>query len=1634
MKSILAVSFACAMLVTAVPKAQSQQANPVPSTDNTFYILPLGSNVVDLPEAEYRSECTRLWQQLGKGNDYHKVGHMQVINCVNFLRNVGINHEIGMPTGVIFDSQTHDHPDVAAVIKTDFRCAQWPMSAGATVTDPTLAVTMPIWLFSSNPVGSNSRYCRQVKVLLENNTTGQGIKVKNAMDLYPGTIVVLDGIIEEGSITGGDYCPYAVTEFRDWLRHRGMYDADTGKFNADAAPEATIGTWMMINGKMRSQFYDDPSPANSNGTGISFNQKFGTNFTSWTLRYWDLNAFNIPMTDQNTPMYPQSGTGFTAGGFDAPRVNDGSDYFKSWIWDLGTPGSPTYPPGNPTNPLFGFTQRATRNHVRDMFQILRNLGLPDNLMFAHQIPGDNAMGHLNTSPTWTGLLPFNGNVGITNFWTINPNFMTQYTNTYPNSKGWGIFEWHPFPSQNSGMTPAVHHLSQQLYDITLRDVTNYYNNGAHYLCIGWWWPADQSYWPSNMPQTGYDSSFPVNDSRTADALRDFLASRPNAPYPGYKGGNICMNAPSSLILNSISKTQINLQWVDNTTSETAYLIERKSPGKAYVQIASIVANATNYQDKAVSPGVKYTYRLRATQSNTCFSGYSNEATTVSFSDNDIVWNFTTTTENWAMSHSVTGTIENQTLHIAVTGSDPYIISANGLNINADQKKYVIINMKYDAVDQQGELRGSGTQNTDVLYPLNPLNTSFSDNLIDMTGVSTWTGTVNNMRIDPFTSASSGNLYFDWIRIVAGNGIDSAVIAPIAVNIDTSKYYMIYTKNSPSNFVTIIDTMARNGSNIGVAPNTNSDLQIWKIKNVGNGYYAFTSRSNPSIGFDCSAPPVDGTNVQAWTYGGNDRQQWSIQDAGDGFYHIAVMNSNPKYVLDMSGTNVQVWSNAGNDRQEWQFKPVTINTPPTISIASQTGQTLLSPASVIINTTASDADGSVAKVEFFNGTTKIGESTIAPFSFTWANVAAGSYTISAKATDNKGATTTSSVLTVTVLPTTIWDFSTTINNWNSTHSLTYNSPATIAITGADPYFYSPDNVNMSASNYKYIIIKMQNKTSDNSAQFYWNTTTSTGFSDTQMITFAIVPNDTIQRYYILDLSTNPNWTGTIRQIRFDPIAAASSGSVILNFIKFAGTYTATTATIPGIIEAENFDLGGQANAYNDADAINNGGQYRLNEGVDIEKCSDSGAGYDIGWNNTGEWQEFLVTVATAGTYNVAIRVAGVSAGQFHLECNGTNKSGAITVGNTGGVQVWTTVNATVTLSSGIQVMRVYFDNASGNININSMTFTKYVPTITPYISVNNALFTQTNVATLCEGGSVIFGPQPLIETGWKWNGPAGFTASTRQITLSNITTAIAGNYTATYTDANGNSNTVTFTVTVNGKPVIVPYMQINANWVSTSNGTFVSGDNLWFGPWPEVSNGWSWKGPNGFTSTARDPQLLNVQTLQQGTYTANYTDGNGCVGTKDFTITILQKQGIALTKGWNLISINVHPTDSSIATLFAGLDVKEIKTMNAFWLKVQNTVFNSLKTIQSGQGYMVNMNVAGTLNVVGNPIVETLSAASLHNGWNLVGCPYQSATPIATIFNTSNSKLVKNLDGYWIPNGTINSISSFEPNKAYFLKK
>jgi uncharacterized protein (DUF1800 family) len=90
-----------------------------------------------------------------------------------------------------------------------------------------------------------------------------------------------------------------------------------------------------------------------------------------------------------------------------------------------------------------------------------------------------------------------------------------------------------------------------------------------------------------------------------------------------------------------------------------------------------------------------------------------------------------------------------------------------------------------------------------------------------------------------------------------------------------------------------------------------------------------------------------------------------------------------------------------------------NRAPTVSLTSPAnGATLPLNTAVSLTATAADADGVVAKVEFFVNASKIGEDTSAPYSFTWTPSAAGSYALTASATDDKGSTATSAPVNVT----------------------------------------------------------------------------------------------------------------------------------------------------------------------------------------------------------------------------------------------------------------------------------------------------------------------------------------------------------------------------------------------------------------------------------------------------------------------------------------------------------------------------------------------------------------------------------------------------------------------------------------------
>ena len=94
--------------------------------------------------------------------------------------------------------------------------------------------------------------------------------------------------------------------------------------------------------------------------------------------------------------------------------------------------------------------------------------------------------------------------------------------------------------------------------------------------------------------------------------------------------------------------------------------------------------------------------------------------------------------------------------------------------------------------------------------------------------------------------------------------------------------------------------------------------------------------------------------------------------------------------------------------------LTVNALPTVSITSPTnGASFIAPANITIDASASDPDGAISKVEFFQGTNKLGEDLTNPYSLIWSNVAVGNYSLTVRATDNLGAAIISAAISISV---------------------------------------------------------------------------------------------------------------------------------------------------------------------------------------------------------------------------------------------------------------------------------------------------------------------------------------------------------------------------------------------------------------------------------------------------------------------------------------------------------------------------------------------------------------------------------------------------------------------------------------------
>lgn len=177
------------------------------------------------------------------------------------------------------------------------------------------------------------------------------------------------------------------------------------------------------------------------------------------------------------------------------------------------------------------------------------------------------------------------------------------------------------------------------------------------------------------------------------------------------------------------------------------------------------------------------------------------------------------------------------------------------------------------------------------------------------------------------------------------------------------------------------------------------------------------------------------------------------------------------------------------------------------------------------------------------------------------------------------------------------------------------------------------------------------------------------------------------YYVLTASSLAGESALSQQIRTQAVATDSVLS-----LPFLGS----AINVPGVIEAEKFDAGGEGKGYHDLDAANSGGKYRLSEGVDVDSCS--AGGYALTALNANEWMEYTINVALPLNYAFNLLVSSaVNSGKFHLEIDGLDKTGTISVPSTGSLNYYTTVVENVNLIAGQHHLRLVVESGDFNVD-------------------------------------------------------------------------------------------------------------------------------------------------------------------------------------------------------------------------------------------------------------------------------------------------------------------------------------------------
>lgn len=216
----------------------------------------------------------------------------------------------------------------------------------------------------------------------------------------------------------------------------------------------------------------------------------------------------------------------------------------------------------------------------------------------------------------------------------------------------------------------------------------------------------------------------------------------------------------------------------------------------------------------------------------------------------------------------------------------------------------------------------------------------------------------------------------------------------------------------------------NASRIAGAPltvngsNSGASNESGEPNHAGNSWgtsvwWDWTPTSTGPVTIQCDVTDRWGNRVRPLlgVYTGNTISNLALVASNTPAYSLPSATAIASFMASV-GQNYKIAVDCGGDIT-LRFIPTQ---PPLVNIVSLTNNSVfVGPANVTITVDASDPDGNVSRVDYYSGSTLIGSATASPYIMVWSNVDLGSYSMTAKATDNAGVFTFSPVFTIRVTP-------------------------------------------------------------------------------------------------------------------------------------------------------------------------------------------------------------------------------------------------------------------------------------------------------------------------------------------------------------------------------------------------------------------------------------------------------------------------------------------------------------------------------------------------------------------------------------------------------------------------------------------